>query len=139
MTWKELVDKYVLPDGLIDRDAPVLATDIIIAYNAQGVIDNGGFTYFFEADFPGKTHWQVSQSFLRLGLPEHSKVIDEMLALFPDGQPPEDLEERSAFIGQRFHWHRNGDSNLDVKSADNYFWDHSEKTYAHLDRLAETL
>jgi hypothetical protein len=68
MTWKELVDRYVLQNGHIDENAPVLAADIIIAYNAQGVVDNGGFTYFFGADFPGKTHRQVSESFLRLGL-----------------------------------------------------------------------
>src|SRR5262245_22460638 len=83
MTWKQLVDRYVLADGNIDAKAPVLAVDIIIAYNAQGVIDNGGFTYFFGADFPGKTHRQVSETFLRLGLSDHSRLINEMLTLFP--------------------------------------------------------
>ena len=139
MTWKELVDRYVLRNGRIDETAPQLAADIIIAYNAQGVIDNGGFTYFFGADFPGKTHWQVSESFLRLGLPEHSRLIEQMLALFPDGEPDHDLERRAAFIEERFEWDSDEEINLDVKAADSYFWDHSHQTYEHLDRLAETL
>ena len=139
MTWKELVDKYVLTDGRIDSNAPLLAADIIIAFNAQGVIGNGGFAYFFEADFPGKTHRQVSESFFRLGLREHSVMIDQMLALFPNGEPDSDLEARAIFIEKRFGWDRDAERNSDVKRADTYFWDLSEQTYAHLDRLARTL
>ena len=139
MTWKELVDKYVMADGSIVSHAPLLAADIIIAYNAQGVISNGGFAYFFEADFPAKTYRQVSESFFRLGLREHSVMIDQMLALFPNGEPDPDLNARVIFIEKRFGWDRDSERNSDVKSVDTYFWDRSEKTYAHLDRLAATL
>jgi len=139
MTWKQLVDKYVLDDETISPNTPVLAADIIIAYNAQGVVDNGGFAYFFEADFPGKTHHQVAESFRRLDLAEHANLIEKMMALFPEGTPHQDIYARIAFIAERFHWDRDEDRNSDVRNADNYFWDHSEEVYSQLDKLAESL
>ena len=139
VTWKELVDKYVLPNGRITGEAPVLAADIIIAYNVQGVVNNGGFAYFFGADFPGMKHSQIAETFRRLRLEEHAVIIDQMVELFPDDLLQQTPEARFPFLEERFAWDRVDQRNLDVKKADIYFWDQSESVYTILDELADTL
>ncbi len=90
-----------MPDELLDRmsDAafaalgqaggdPTSLSDpyrtIVLIYTAQGVIDNGGFQYFFESDFPGIPSYSVYiEAYRRIQAHEAADALETATALFP--------------------------------------------------------
>jgi hypothetical protein len=72
---------------------------ILAVSSAQGVIDNGGFKYFFGADWPGKPPYSYfSEAYRRIGANEAASAIDKAAALFPFPEPERDEERRKAFM-----------------------------------------
>jgi hypothetical protein len=135
MSPDEVFAKWVGTDGQFTEDPPQLATDIIMIYTVAGIIGNGGFQYLFENDFLGTTHLQIAEAYRRIGFNRHAEFIEQLVSLFPGGRLHQDLSERSNFLEERFDWGKDGSRNIDIKEADEYFWNNNEKVYARIAAL----
>lgn len=72
---------------------------LIIIYSAQGVIDNGGFQYFFESDWPGTPEYSLfSDAYRAIGALEVADALDKAVAMFPFANPQCDAAARDSFI-----------------------------------------
>jgi hypothetical protein len=55
----------------------------ITIYSAQGIIDNGGFGYFFESDWPDKPPYsRFSDAYREIGAADVAELIDRGARLF---------------------------------------------------------
>jgi hypothetical protein len=81
---------YRLPEPLLTAWAVV---------TAQGIIDNGGFGYFYENDFyqnpPYSVFWDA---FRRIGALEAAQCIETTANLFPSGHPELDYQMRRNYL-----------------------------------------
>jgi hypothetical protein len=78
--------------------------NVLLAYNAKGFIDNGGFNYLFESRVPGDPHYALTAAALEdIGSDAAALAFRRALGLFPGSKPPEDDEER-------LRLYRSGDS-----------------------------
>lgn len=68
---------------------------LLLVWSAGGIIDNGGFQYFFEHDFDGPA---VTAAFDEMGSAGRSELVRRALAFFPDSKPHEDRDERLEFL-----------------------------------------
>ncbi len=72
---------------------------ILLIYSAQGVIDNGGFAYFFENDWPHHTPYdEFASAYDRIGEPEVSKAIRNAVAAMGLANPETRIDDRRAYI-----------------------------------------
>ena len=79
---------------------PVLQT-VIAIYSAQGIIDNGGFQYFFENDFPQNPSYSFfSDSYRTIGADKAADNIDKAIQLFGFQEPHKHIEQRIQFLEQ---------------------------------------
>ena len=66
---------------------------------AQGIIDNGGFGYFFENDFPDNPPYSVFwEAFRRIGASESSQCLETAADLFPAQRPELDYRMRREYL-----------------------------------------
>jgi len=78
---------------------PVELQAVILVCSAQGVIDNGGFQYFFESDFPGKPPYtKFSSAYRLIGANELGNFIDNAVSFFPFEGPHLSCEMRNEFL-----------------------------------------
>lgn len=57
---------------------------VAILYSVQAIIDNGGFQYLFESDFPFTPSYSVfSEAYRRIGALEVAERLDRAVAMFP--------------------------------------------------------
>jgi hypothetical protein len=69
-------------DDLTSLSEPLLT--LIVVESAQGLIDNGGLTYFFEEDFPGRPPFTIfSEAYRRIGALSAATCLDQATSLFP--------------------------------------------------------
>jgi hypothetical protein len=62
---------------------------------AQGIIDNGGFQYFFENDWPENPEYAVFvDAFRRIGAAEAADCIQDAVSMFPSSAPNLDCDMR---------------------------------------------
>lgn len=62
---------------------------------AQGIIDNGGFQYFFENDWPENPEYSLFvDSFRRIGAAEAADCIQDAASMFPFSMPHLDCDMR---------------------------------------------
>jgi hypothetical protein len=62
---------------------------------AQGIIDNGGFQYFFENDWPENPEYAVFvDAFRRIGAVEAADCIQDAVSMFPSSAPHLDCDMR---------------------------------------------
>ncbi len=67
---------------------PVPMQTLVLVYSAQGVIDNGGFEYFFESDWPGSPNYSLfSNAYRTIGADRIAEAIDQAVEFFPFNQP----------------------------------------------------
>jgi hypothetical protein len=72
---------------------------VVLVHAAQGVIDNGGFQYFFESDFPGKpAYWLFVEAYRAIGADEAAATLEMAVALFPFAQPHRYVGKRNKFL-----------------------------------------
>src|SRR5258706_7684422 len=86
-----------LPDKECGRENVLLepAQVILLTYKAKGIIDNGGFQFFYE----GASHAiDVAWAFDELGFPDVGDICRSSMAVFPNGIPPPDHDERDAVM-----------------------------------------
>src|SRR5262249_9471113 len=67
----------------------------LLAYDAWGIIGNGGFNYLFERSIPGDPHYlETAAAFKKIGCIAAAEAFTKALCLFPGECPPEDIGER---------------------------------------------
>ena len=72
---------------------------VAIIYSAKGVIDNGGFEYFFESDWPGRPPYSLfSDAYRRIGADVAAECIAQATSLFPFADPHLAGDRRRSFI-----------------------------------------
>ena len=68
-------------------------------YSAQGTIDNGGFQYFFEADWPERPPYSTfSDSYRAIGATDVANWLDQAAAMFPFAEPHLHRSERVKYL-----------------------------------------
>lgn len=67
----------------------------LLAYDAWGLIGNGGFNYLFEKTVRGDPDFEeTAAAFQALGCDAAAEAFAKAFELFPNGRPPEDVNER---------------------------------------------
>lgn len=85
-------------DGDISKLSIPLQT-VVAIYTAQGIIDNGGFQYFFESDFPNNPNYKLfSLSYKRIGAESAAENIDKAVALFGFENPHLYEDKRQQYL-----------------------------------------
>jgi hypothetical protein len=76
---------------------PELERVVVIVWAATGIIENGGFGYYFSSILPGDLNYKHTiESFNAIGSTKAEKAINKAFQLFPGGRPPYDKSERMA-------------------------------------------
>ena len=72
---------------------------VAILYSVQGIIDNGGFQYLFENDFPFDPPYSTfSEAYRRIGAAQNAERLDKAAAMFPFENPHLYQEKRLTFM-----------------------------------------
>jgi hypothetical protein len=64
---------------------------VVLAWGGRGILSNGGFKYFYEAEWRGA---ELAAAYRTLGFPEAADACDRSLDAFPNREPPHDQAER---------------------------------------------
>lgn len=71
----------------------------ILVVVATGVINNGGFSYFFENDWPSRvTYRQFEEAYRAIGAIKAADLLVQATAFFPFKHPEKDCDRRRAII-----------------------------------------
>jgi len=68
---------------------------VLLVWHASGIIENGGFRYFFECNLPLR---QTSEAYSRIGVEEVATILSRVQELFPNRDIPDDYDERMAIV-----------------------------------------
>lgn len=80
-------------------DLTPLKQVVLVVMGAQGVIDNGGFQYFYEADWPNKPPYSLFiNAFKEIGANKVADCIAESVELFPFPNPHLAVDARNVFL-----------------------------------------
>jgi hypothetical protein len=91
-------DKLKNASGDLSQLLEPLQTVVLITH-AQGMIDNGGFRYFFETDQPGNSPYRVySDAYRRIGAARAADLLDLAVALFPFENPHLSSDRRNSYM-----------------------------------------
>ena len=72
---------------------------LVTLYSVQGVVDNGGFQYLFESDFPGNPAYsRFVEAYRRIGANHAAECLEKALAMFPFEEPHLHREQRLEFM-----------------------------------------
>jgi Domain of unknown function (DUF4375) len=78
---------------------PNLLRPVAILYTVQAMVDNGGFQYLFESNFPFCPPYSVfSEAYRQIGAHDAADRLDKAVALFPIENPESDQEGRNKFM-----------------------------------------
>lgn len=67
---------------------PVPLQTLLLVESAQGIIDNGGLAYFYEADFPNNpTYAHFADAYRRIGAESAAHCIEASSLMFPFDEP----------------------------------------------------
>lgn len=67
---------------------PVSVQTVAVIQTAQGIIDNGGFEYFYESDFVGSPPYSFFvETFRRIGADSAASRIEQSSRMFPFADP----------------------------------------------------
>jgi hypothetical protein len=109
---------------------PWVSQVIMIYLAADKYINNGGFIYFFEGDYPGNPPYSVfADAFHAIGADESAECIEAAASLFPFAEPHLHGDARRDYL--RTHCMKDGreiSSSLLVKLGDRVM-DNSDADY----------
>ena len=72
---------------------------VVVIETAQGIIDNGGLEYFFEADFPGNPPYSFFvEVFRRIGAESVAGCIEQVARMFPFAEPHLHQDKRQRWL-----------------------------------------
>ena len=73
----------------------------ITNFSAQGIIDNGGFGYFFESDWPGQPPYsRFSDAYREIGAADVAEWIDRGASLFGIADPHLHRDARLRYLNE---------------------------------------
>jgi hypothetical protein len=82
------------------RSLPIQERTVVAVCAAQGIIDNGGFQYFFESDFPRRPPYSlVISAYRRIGATSAAACIERAVGMFPFARPHLSQHKRLTFMG----------------------------------------
>lgn len=85
-------------DGAVFQ-LPLPVQTVAVIQTAQGIIDNGGFEYFFESDFVGSPPYSlIIDAFHRIGAEAAAIRLEAAVRLFPFSEPHLHVEKRQAWL-----------------------------------------
>jgi len=68
---------------------------VTLVWHTSGLVGNGGFGYLFEGDLNGDPQFELTEAAYRsIGAKQAYDAFRDAMSLFPDGVPPEDVNER---------------------------------------------
>lgn len=77
---------------------PVLLP-VAILYTVQAMVDNGGFRYLFENDFPFNPPYSVfSEAYRIIGATDAANRLEKAVSLFPFDRPEENQDGRNQYM-----------------------------------------
>lgn len=93
--WEKLVDKGI-------ADYPSMSHEERIWFNIQSLIqqaDNGGLISYY---YNSGADWmkETIEDLVSLGFPDIADMLIEINQLFPDGEPPADIDDRNEIISE---------------------------------------
>jgi hypothetical protein len=72
---------------------------VAILYSVQAIIDNGGFQYLFENDFPGDPPYSnFAEAYRRIGANAAAERLEKAVAMFPFESPHLHQDQRLSFM-----------------------------------------
>jgi hypothetical protein len=78
---------------------PEVTRPIALLYTFQGMVDNGGFRYPMENDFPGNPPYSLFvEAYRRIGALDAAEALAQAVALFPFDSPECKAEARNKFM-----------------------------------------
>jgi hypothetical protein len=78
---------------------PAITRPITLLYMFQGMVDNGGFRYPMETDFPGNPPYSLFvDAYRQVGALEAAEALEKAVALFPFGFPEQNANARNQFM-----------------------------------------
>ena len=96
--WRLAVKRLEAQGGDLAKLSEPLRT-VLIVEAAQGIIDNGGLEYFYEADFPNNPPYSVFvEAYRRIGAMAGAMCIEASARMFPFAEPHLHESKRSAWI-----------------------------------------
>lgn len=85
MNKEDIIDcifKKIIAIGFDVNRSPLTHKVFILVYSAQGIIDNGGFEYFFESPFEGSPDYQeFVEAFIQIGAIKCAEAIKKAIKL----------------------------------------------------------
>ena len=100
--FEKAVAKLESVDGDLSRLSPTVRTFLVV-HEAQGVIDNGGYRYFFGADWPGNTPYgEFVSAYEAIGCVEQAADLARVVGTFPFSEPHLHADARDAFIEKNY-------------------------------------
>jgi hypothetical protein len=85
-------------EGDFDKLSVELQT-VILVQSAQAIIDNGGFEYFFEADFPNfPNYYLFVEAYKRINSTNAANILVKAINMFPFNEPHLYKDKRNKFM-----------------------------------------
>lgn len=77
-------------------------TNFLLVLQAQGIIDNGGFQYFFESDFPNKPDYKLFViAYNSIGATDVANIFERVLSFFSFKNPNENINKRLELLKEK--------------------------------------
>jgi hypothetical protein len=78
---------------------PEVTRPIALLYMFQGMVDNGGFRYPMETDFPGNPPYSAFvDAYRQIGSLDAAEALEQAVALFPFEHPEHNADARNQFL-----------------------------------------
>ena len=98
-----IADRLFFASGQDYSKIPLEISNFLHVYSAQGAIDNGGFNYFFQNDWPGTPSYSVFiLAYHSIGCHDVADALAEIVGLFPFKNPHLHRVQRREYIKK--HW-----------------------------------
>jgi outer membrane protein assembly factor BamD (BamD/ComL family) len=82
---------------------PSAVRNFLIVYSAQGVIDNGGYRYFFESDWPNKPPYAIFvDAYKAIGCTTQAEDLQRVITTFPFENPHLHEAKRNKYIDDNY-------------------------------------
>ena len=83
---------------------PTTVANFLLIYSAQGVIDNGGYQYFFESDWPmNPPYSRFVEAYSAIGCQKQAEDLARVVATFPFESPHLNSEKRNQFMEAHYN------------------------------------
>jgi hypothetical protein len=107
--WTEIMPAVEAAEGKlasVGDDASLLPESVrvfLVVNGAQGVIDNGGYAFFFGQDWPNTPPYEdFISAYEAIGCSQQAADLRRVVATFPFSDPQLHREKRRAYIDQHY-------------------------------------